>query len=254
MRKYLLIIALLILFLCLSVTKTFSSSIDSTKQKKWRWGVNASLLHGSYYFNNYNKSDIWTKKVVDYCDSIVKPTIGFSLGVNAEKFIWKNVSLKAGFSFTRLSFNTKWQCYTKSLGPSNGFITTYYLDNCFLYYFSLPISANYYFLTKNKISLFIGIGVTPCIPNQGNVVSVNQYNTFTNANNSSGLGGTTESIPSPLLDGTGNLGLNLHFSKFNITIAATINHSLVKDEQTLIGTYTFSQHLYTYGLNACISF
>jgi hypothetical protein len=230
---------------CLLNANNYSPG-DSTKHKKWYWGINASFLHDGYYFNNYDKTNLAVKKAVNYSDSILIPTIGYSFGGSVEKYIWKNISLKAGFSYTDCNFKTKWQY--NNVGS--------FYDKCFIDYISLPISANYYFLTKHKMPLFVSVGISPSLPRE-TTISVDKLG---NTSVSQGRGISSydeESCTGPYFDGTCNFGLCLRHYKFNINIAVTFNYSLFFDKvyyDGLGGNNTFFQHLYSYGINAAITF
>jgi opacity protein-like surface antigen len=140
-----------ILFLLLLPAAVYCSN-DSTKTKKIQVGVSFSP---DYCFRSL-RPDADSKWIADSRDTIETAKFGYTAGANFEFKINKKLDVATGILFSDSGERTNKYSLESASSAQEPVMYSY---NFHYYYLSIPLKANYYFLT-GKVGFYLTAGVS----------------------------------------------------------------------------------------------
>jgi len=189
---------------------------DSTKQKKWHWGIYFSGEYNNWIIKPHKDINSFDKEVFTDLDTSVLSNKGFSVGFTIERQIWENLYLQSGLILRDFNLKSKSRKSWEQGGGWSHFHKTYNSV-----YLTVPVNIKYYFFSKNKFSIVPTIGVAPCFQIYGKInwIGEDTYH---------GIGKNfyQESFHVPFIEGNASLAISRNFDKIKISLAPFISYTI----------------------------
>jgi hypothetical protein len=204
---------------------------DSTKQKKWFWGI---YFSGNFCYRYVDKHPVGFKDNYN-------PRFCYNLGFTIERKITKTFFINSGLIIRNHNLWTKDSIYFSSIYH---FTYRYYS-----LYGTIPLQLSYKLFPDYKYSLFVGIGISPCFKIYGKELEAsNEYKHSTFHYYFSKKG---EGYNVPILESFGSIGLVQNYNKIKLATALYSNYSLITMPNYPRAT---SEHIYSMGISMNLIF
>lgn len=243
-KKIIYISILLFAFAALPIVVKANTTLpnDSTKHKKLHWGAYFSGEYCNWYLKRQANISDYVKEQIDYWDSIVIPSKGFTIGFTVEKHIWQNFYFQTGLLYRDFNLKTLKLYYYDQPWPN---ILYPFYEKFTAKYITLPVNIKYNFLDTKKISLFCKVGISPCVKLYGERIKIFDDKTFYENIH---VINYKESFYIPWLEGNASIGVNFNFNKFKISIAPFISSSIKGGSvEYLTGFPSADEYIYSKG-------
>jgi hypothetical protein len=236
---------LLLLLTFIGPSILYGQDSTSTKERKKFIGINFSPDY-SYRYITKNDNNISTEQwtnIKNIEDSIYKPTLGYTTGLNFYYQINKLISIETGIQYSRKGYKTipMQTVYSFNYPPA---IATNYI---YYSYFDFPLRANFTFL-KSKLQILASVGAVLNYLHQVSSKSVPETSTLTFQKQTH-----ISEYPYNKINISPSISLGIKYNvndRINLRVEPTFRYGLINTDDN---SYKYT-HLWNAGLNISLNY